>query len=63
LQEVDKKLSLEKFENVNQVSKEKELEKKIKSNYQIWLNNKNKYNNLYVGPSLIHKYGVFTRVK
>jgi hypothetical protein len=33
LKEIDKKHQIEKFENVNQLSKEKELEKKIKANY------------------------------
>ncbi|KRX06218.1 Zinc finger, FYVE/PHD-type [Pseudocohnilembus persalinus] len=45
-------------------TKEKEFEKKMEQNYQIWSNQQQyKHLNVYVAPSQIHKYGLFTKKK
>lgn len=47
--------------DTRQTIREKEIEKKIKSEYPNYIGNKKRHLNIYAGPSKIHKYGLFAK--
>ena len=44
-----------------QTMREKETEKKVKSEYLNHITNRKRHLNVYAGPSKIHKYGLFAK--
>lgn len=45
----------------SQATKEREQFRKIRQEYNQWIQNKKRHTQLYVAPSMIHKYGLFSR--